>query len=443
MRFTFEHIIDMEPQAMANAQMGNEPENALVQYYRDGDLLLNKSDMVIFSNYPDLELAEEPQRFTKSKVSRFGIKTLVGLGAYGYYQDEERQSSFVKVPINYMPGTAPPSLLELSQTDKDIIYSIRNPAVIAYEAFRLVFRQGLFAYEFITCDLHGEIEKPFGMEGNFMVQVIGYGNEIQDFSRPTEPVEFAVALRPDSLPDAPVDIDEIIAMIEHRLLPPAGFIGESLVKASNADYDVMWHLIEGGEPVNPEPEYEEIRFDSQYAVNLLVHSLPASASVIYSSVDGGVLAQRMGNQDNMPLSTLSGLDTTFLETELTSAGTGTNFENPNFRVTLSNGVSHTVYYRAHSAISAYHQYIPGGSGNNGHMVFDSTNIGAQVARGEYRVYAFEIIDTTMFLRANEQLLHSITVPSGTTISSFRFAGAEAWWNSGQLEGRMKYIKYRT
>jgi|GEM_PF-6383156 len=201
MRFEFDHIVDLEPSGMRTAMFGNEPDNRLIQYFIGGSQTANRSAEIILGNYANLydELEDEATaRITSSNVSRIGVKTLVGLGAYGFYVDANGEYSYILIPINPKDeGNAPPELLSLSQTDTTIIFGIRNPDIIEYETFRLTFRQGLFAFEFITYELDGEIEKPFDMEGDFSVTVIGYRNEISEFSNPTEAVEFSVTLRVD------------------------------------------------------------------------------------------------------------------------------------------------------------------------------------------------------------------------------------------------------
>lgn len=198
MKYSIENTKDLEPMFFDTAQFGQESDATLVQYFKDFDFLLNRSYKVILGKYDYTKYKEEPQRFTKTKVSRFGIKNLLGIGAYGYYMDEEGLIGTIKVPINYTEGKVPPSL---STTDQDttIKYSINNPDLFSYEAFRLVFLQGDFAYEFITYELEGEAEKPFGMFGDFEVSCIGYRNELQDFSVPSESINISIVQRSDDV----------------------------------------------------------------------------------------------------------------------------------------------------------------------------------------------------------------------------------------------------
>lgn len=201
MKFEFDFIHELEPWVLNNVQFGHEPNNELVQYFVNDSNLQNRSALVPFGDYTDLVLHEESARFTRAKVSSFGVKSTVGIGAYGFYMDEEGKHGVVKVPINFTGGMAPPNLI-VGQTDLTITYEIGNPDVVNYEAFRLVFRQGEFAYEFITYQLEGEVDKPFGMQGDFIVTCIGYKNEIQDYSQPTPPISINITKRSDDVEES-------------------------------------------------------------------------------------------------------------------------------------------------------------------------------------------------------------------------------------------------
>ena len=183
MFFNIVDIIDLLPEKQSIIHIGNEPNNDLVQYFKDGDFLRNRSDRIVRNNYSELILNDEAPRFTRRRISRFGIKSAVGIGAYGFYQDVQDEFGYVKVPINYVHGYEPPHFT-VWQTETKILFDITNPETIEYECFRLTFRQGLFAYEFITYDFKGELEKPFEMEGEHFVTCIGYMREVQVFSQP-------------------------------------------------------------------------------------------------------------------------------------------------------------------------------------------------------------------------------------------------------------------
>lgn len=177
--------------------MSNEPNNKWVKYYQSGDILENEYQQINMGNYEVLNPEEdelgiygekwvkEPQRFTKSKITDFGIKTLVGYGAYGFFLDASGKKGRVKVPIVRKNNNNPPVLL-LAVEEDTIIYNIQNTESSLYECFRLSFTQDGYRYDFITYDPNGEIIKIPGMYGEFEVTCIGYRNEIQEYSKPTD-----------------------------------------------------------------------------------------------------------------------------------------------------------------------------------------------------------------------------------------------------------------
>ena len=194
MQFNFQYVLDLQPSWMSTVQFAHEPNGELVQYYIDGMSANNRSAKITNGNYSGVIFKEERPRLTFNAVKRIGIKSLTDIGAYGFYIDSNGEYAFVRVPINYAGGSEPPDLA-VNQTDTTITYTLSNPSIITYETFRLIFRQDEWAYEFITMDLEGEFEKPFDMEGDFIVTCIGYRKEIQEYSEPTEPIEFSVTAR--------------------------------------------------------------------------------------------------------------------------------------------------------------------------------------------------------------------------------------------------------
>jgi hypothetical protein len=197
MKFNLTKVADLQSGA-ETIQLAHEPHGTLVQYFKSGGNLQNKSAMITLGNYDNVVFEDENPRFTTEQIERFGIKSLIGLGGYGYYKESAKNVTRIKIPINYVAGQAPPSVVSIGQTDKTITYHIQNHDIILYEWFRFSFTQNGISTDFVTSQLSGEFEKPFNFEGGFSVSVIGYRNEIQQFSRPTEPLTINIILRSDN-----------------------------------------------------------------------------------------------------------------------------------------------------------------------------------------------------------------------------------------------------
>ncbi len=201
MAFTFQYEKNFKSGSLP--MVIHEPTNELVLYYEYISAALNRIALVPLGTYDDIELIEQPARLTMAKISGYGVKSSVGIGSYGFFVDEKGENTYVRIPIRQVSGTTPPTF-SVDQTDLTITYAIGNPDLIMYESFRMIFRQGPFAYEFITQDIEGEVEKPFGMHGDFIVTCIGYKNEIQDYSQPTPPININITKRSD-------DVEESVA----------------------------------------------------------------------------------------------------------------------------------------------------------------------------------------------------------------------------------------
>lgn len=194
MAFTFQYEVNLEDGA--SPMVVHEPNNELVVYYEYIGAVLNRIALPVLGTYDDLVLTEQPARLTMAKISSYGVKSSVGIGSFGFFVDEKAEHTYIRIPIRDISGLASPTF-SVDQTDKTITYSIMQPELILYESFRMVFRQGLLAYEFITYDILGEVEKPFGMQGDFVVTCVGYRNEIQDISQPAGPLNINITRRSD------------------------------------------------------------------------------------------------------------------------------------------------------------------------------------------------------------------------------------------------------
>lgn len=180
MKFDIEHIIPLSGTANRVEQ---EPDGTMVQYYQSGENLNNRSALIRLGDFSNIVLEDEPQRFTSSLIQMFGTKHLINMGAYGFYILRDQSQTFIRVPINQQRGGPPPTLTAIEQTLTTIKYHITNPDIMVWEWFRLVFRNGEFAHEFVVYDWEGEVEKPFEMSGEYEVTVQGFRNEVQDWSR--------------------------------------------------------------------------------------------------------------------------------------------------------------------------------------------------------------------------------------------------------------------
>jgi hypothetical protein len=241
MAFEIEYIVDTG----SGGQISHQPDNALVVFAQGGDYISSSAAFPDRADYANMAFEEEPfARFTRAKVERFGVKTLIGIGAYGYYREAETGYSVVKVPVGgAVAGEAP----QISVTDGEyrITYEITDPA--AWERYRITFRQGYFAEEFIVRDLAGEIEKPPTMGGLYGVTVMGYRYDVQERSGESQPTSVFVAERP-YFPPEPPDPPEPPGIVRVSPIMTSNTTPAPYVAAASSEYNsdyAAWKAFDG------------------------------------------------------------------------------------------------------------------------------------------------------------------------------------------------------
>lgn len=191
--------VEFEFDISGNENKGaQEPDGTFIVYSKSGENIVNQSMKIVNSDWTNAPVFQSVPSIITDIVSIWNIKDgNLGIGATGVWQNTK---TIVKVPLNYQAGQEPPQNPIIGQTDMTIIYSIQNPNIISYEWFRFEFLQNGLIRDFMTSQLEGEFKKPFDMEGEYTVIVIGYKNEIQQFSRPTEPIMVNITRRSDYKP---------------------------------------------------------------------------------------------------------------------------------------------------------------------------------------------------------------------------------------------------
>lgn len=213
----------------------SEPGNEIVLYSEEIGMQKNEISHVSNGKYNLLYFDEQSPRLTKTKISGYGIKSSSGVGSYGFYVDEKAENTYIKVPVKYtIDSELPGPSFWVYDRETVLEYTIRGPG---YDCFRVVLNQGLLTYEFVVYSDEGEIEKPYGMYGNFDVYVVGYKNEIQEQSGIAWTSYLNVNRRPD-------DSDRFV-IEKDMLLPEGGDEGQIIIKSDEENYKVNWEDVEG------------------------------------------------------------------------------------------------------------------------------------------------------------------------------------------------------
>lgn len=193
MSLTFE-LQYTEPN-LKSLKIGHENDNLLVQYFLDNDNRLNNRSAVPTNGiYNDLIFSREARRITAVPVSNFGIKTFPQFGAYGFYTPLYGDgTSRVVAPINPKSNLRPEPSLVLTQDETTVTVEITDPTEITYKCYRVMFREGHFAHEFITYDKTLVVDKLDLPPGTYFVTLIGFIPEQGIASHETNPsIDFVV-----------------------------------------------------------------------------------------------------------------------------------------------------------------------------------------------------------------------------------------------------------
>jgi len=96
MKIQFEHTVDLE-EDVDIIQISNSPSGEIVQFYLDDDTI--KQSIAPANNGLYNNISFTPGPSLPDPVHYFNIKSLLGLGAYGLYQEKLNNLTFIKVPM--------------------------------------------------------------------------------------------------------------------------------------------------------------------------------------------------------------------------------------------------------------------------------------------------------------------------------------------------------
>lgn len=177
-------------------QVYQEINGTLINSYID-DGKLNDDKVMIkdgdFSEVGENSWSTSPSKLTKGKLGNFKVKNVVGIGPYGMYTNEEGQT-VIKAPINRKGILPVISGVNITDNGNFIDYELQGDLVM-YENIRISFSDGELSFDFIVKDREGQLSKPFEMNGNYTVTCIGYRDEIENYSEPSDEIEVSIESR--------------------------------------------------------------------------------------------------------------------------------------------------------------------------------------------------------------------------------------------------------
>lgn len=188
MSLTFEKILTLEPgQSAKQLFLGQEHDGMLYSYFATpGHEALDQHTDVPMSDYDNLEWSPVDKNLTTDRVDTIGIKTFPRIGAYGFWTMYGEDRSKILAPVHIQRDRTTPPTFSYSINGSKVSLSIKQPKDVRYDCFRVVFRDDLFAFEFITYELTTTIDVKY--TGDYLMYITGYLQEGATVSEDSEQV---------------------------------------------------------------------------------------------------------------------------------------------------------------------------------------------------------------------------------------------------------------
>ena len=131
--------------------ISHEPNSILYNYYMEGNFALDKNAPINNGNYEDVTFSEMQRHLTTKAVARIGIKNFPGIGGIGFYKDLYSDDSKILAPIHASQTFYLAPVLKTIEVVDGKLHIVINPTdIINYTCYRVIVRQGAFAFEYIT-----------------------------------------------------------------------------------------------------------------------------------------------------------------------------------------------------------------------------------------------------------------------------------------------------
>ena len=148
------------PQEFLNTCIGNEPNNSLVQYGLVADRQVNDRTNIENNNYTSLIWENFPSTLSSQAIKRIGIKSFPQIGAIGFFTLLYENTSFILAPIFTESTYYPAPTLEIIQNYDTLTLTVVDPDSTTYDCYRVVIRNGYFAYEYVSYEVTFTVPKP-------------------------------------------------------------------------------------------------------------------------------------------------------------------------------------------------------------------------------------------------------------------------------------------
>lgn len=162
--------------------ISHEPNSILYNYYMEGNFALDKNTPINNGNYEDVTFSEVQRHLTTKAVARIGIKNFPGIGGIGFYKDLYSDESKILAPIHAPIKFYLAPVLNKIEIVNGKLHIVINPSdIINYTCYRVIVRQGAFAFEYITYEKECYVDLPT-VKGKYTAYCIGYDEDNGTYS---------------------------------------------------------------------------------------------------------------------------------------------------------------------------------------------------------------------------------------------------------------------
>lgn len=225
MALTFEY--EKELQTGSQPFISHEKDSTLYNYYVRDERALDKSAHVPYGVYDSVNFDDESTHLTTRAVSRIGVKNFPGIGGIGFYKDAYSDESHIVAPIHTDEKKYDAPVLEVIEIVDDMLHFVISPPdSLKYSCYRVVVKQGFFAFEYITYKTDYHADAPT-VKGDYICYCIGYDEDNGTVSLPSNELNLVVTKGSNDWSPSYESIDSLEERVT-ALEDEVGNIGETL-----------------------------------------------------------------------------------------------------------------------------------------------------------------------------------------------------------------------
>lgn len=209
MALTFEYVKDLE--TGAQPFICHEKDSTIYNYYIRDELALDKMVVAPLGTYDSITFKNEDRHLTTRAASRIGVKNFPGIGGIGFYRDAYSDDCHIVAPIHIKPELIGVPTLTLVEIVSNQLHIVITPSEAAdYTCYRVVVRQGAFAFEYITYKTECYVDAPT-VNGDYTCYCFGYDEDTGAISSNSNDLKLTVTEGSDAW--SPIDSSDFAARI--------------------------------------------------------------------------------------------------------------------------------------------------------------------------------------------------------------------------------------